>query len=250
MAALARARSRRAPFHLIFVDHQMPDMGGLELARNIRAAPGCARVPLVLLTSIEHARDERAMAEAGISGHLTKPIKHRRLLQCALEVLGIRPAELERTPSLVTESTLEATELRRRPWVLVVEDNPVNQRVTVGMLRKFGCCSEVAVNGAEALAALARRSFDVVLMDCQMPVMDGYAATRAIRARENGIHHQPIVAMTANALGGDRQRCLDAGMDDYLAKPVAPEQMLAVLRPWIEKPRVDPHPPGPAPSAS
>jgi len=233
--AMAQARSQRSPFDLVLLDQHMPDMDGLELTAHIRASEGGARVPVVMLTSVARARDVRAILGAGLSGHLTKPVKHGRLKQCLLEVLEGRSEQLAGTPGLVTESSLEATALRRRPWVLVVEDNPVNQKVTLGLLRKLGYCSEVASNGEEALAALERRPFDLVLMDCQMPVMDGYETTRRIRAEERGARRLPIVAMTANAMAGDRERCLESGMDDYLAKPISGERLWATVEAWVEK---------------
>ena len=147
--------------------------------------------------------------------------------------------QLALVPSLVTESSLEASSLRKRPWVLVVEDNPVNQKVSTGMLRKLGLCSEVAGNGVEALEALERRGFDLVLMDCQMPEMDGYEATRRIRAHAAKLgaesEHLPIVAMTAHAMTGDRERCLAAGMDDYVTKPITVERLKEVIGRWLAR---------------
>ena len=235
LKVLARARSERTGFALILVDHQMPGMDGLELTRLIHQVPEQSRVPVVMLTSLEKTRDVRAIASTGLAGHLTKPIKRRNLLQCAVEILEGQRSELESAPSLVTEDTMAATALRRRPWALVVEDNRVNQKVTVGMLKKFGYCSEVAANGKECLDALERREFDIVLMDCQMPVMDGYEATRQIRAGEVEGERLTIVAMTAHAMAGDRERCIEAGMDDYVTKPVDAQRLREVLTRWMRK---------------
>ena len=235
LRALDRARSERAPFDLILMDQCMPEMDGLELTRLIRRNHAPAALPIVMLTSAEVVRDVREISRVGLTGHLTKPIKRQRLLECVVEVLEGRKARLEEAPGLVTEDSLEASALRRRPWILVVEDNPVNQKVSVGLLRKLGHCCEVASNGNEALEALARRDFDLVLMDCQMPGMDGYEATRRIRSAEPAGTRLPIVAMTAHAMAGDRERCLEAGMDDYMTKPVTPERIETIVTSWLAR---------------
>ena len=136
-------------------------------------------------------------------------------------------------PTLITRHNVAEAQTQARTRVLVAEDNIVNQKVAVRMLEKLGCRVDVVANGCEALKVLAQCPYDLVLMDCQMPEMDGYAATAAIRAREQQTgQHLPIIAMTANAMQGDREDCLQAGMDDYLSKPVQPAQLLTMLQKW------------------
>jgi len=180
----------------------------------------------------------------GLDAYLTKPVRESRLADCLCLVLGPAPATgpsaaLPGPRRPVTDESLSESSFRSRPRVLLVEDNAVNQRVAARMLERLGCAVDVAGDGREALAALARGEYRVVLMDCQMPHMDGYEAARALRRSEDGARaHVPIVALTANAMPGDVERCLAAGMDDYLAKPVRLEELKRVLERWLKKPRV------------
>jgi CheY-like chemotaxis protein len=230
-AALDLLRAATAdgrPFELAILDMQMPEMDGPMLARAIRAEPAIASVPLALLTSLGQTgwRDEQAAL--GLAGVLTKPVRQSQLRTWLASVLDApaRPvvAAAEPTPPIQEPSADAAV-----PRILVAEDNMVNQRVVVRMLERLGYRVDVVANGVEAVGAAARYAYAAILMDCQMPEMDGYEATVTIRAREapavaRGARRLPIIALTANAMAHDRERCLAAGMDEYLAKP---------LRPWV-----------------
>ncbi|MDD3449099.1 MAG: response regulator, partial [Gammaproteobacteria bacterium] len=212
---LGAAAEAGNPLPVALLDLQMPGMDGLELARRIRADARLARTTLVLLSSVTPGDSERA----GIDAWLMKPVRQGQLQDALLTVLRHdRPAR--------PDPGAGAKNLSGR--ILLVEDNPVNQKVARSMLRKLGLDAEVAANGRAAMQRVASDRYDVILMDCQMPEMDGFEATTAIRRleQERGLPRTPVIAMTAAALAGDRDRCLDAGMDDFLSKPVK----LGVLR--------------------
>jgi two-component system sensor histidine kinase/response regulator len=222
------------PFDLALIDYQMPGMDGEQLARALRADPRTQSMPLIMLSSVAGLGEASRMQEAGFVGLLSKPIKSSQLFDCIAAVVGSAgdPELLEET-GIVTRHVVEQMRRREAVRVLLVEDNLVNQKVATRILAKLGFRSELAANGEEALTALARERFDLVLMDCQMPIMDGFEATRRIRATETpGGARQPIVAMTANAMVGDRERCLDAGMDDYITKPIDVDALLVILDKW------------------
>jgi signal transduction histidine kinase/DNA-binding response OmpR family regulator/HPt (histidine-containing phosphotransfer) domain-containing protein len=230
--ALERLREQAAagdPFEIAILDMQMPGMDGLGLARAVTADPAHERVRLVLLSSIGEWIDPAVLREARIVASLTKPVRESQLLDCLINVLsgGSLPV---RRPSPVIASLRPA---RLKGRVLVVDDNPINREVACAMLDDMGFQWDVASSGATALAALERRSYDAVLMDCQMPEMDGYDATRELRRREGAERRTPVIAMTAHALAGDRERCLAAGMDEYLSKPVYVDALQAVLLRFI-----------------
>jgi two-component system sensor histidine kinase/response regulator len=226
---LRGAQESGARYDVVLLDMHMPGMDGLELARAIRDEPALAAVRLVLLTSWAVRGSAEAAREAGISAYLTKPVRQSQLYDALATVIG---AGTDAAP-LVTRHTLTEDRARSRPRLLVVEDNDVNQEVAVGMLTKLGYRADVAANGIEAVDAVARFSYGAVLMDCQMPELDGYAATAAIREREQGMAHVPIIAMTAGATKGEREKCLAAGMDDYVSKPVAIDELGQTLERWI-----------------
>ncbi|MGH9750682.1 MAG: response regulator [Candidatus Polarisedimenticolia bacterium] len=238
LAALRAAARRGRPFDLALLDMQMPRMDGFELARAVRKDRLLEGTRLVMLTSIGlrgHAADSW---RAGISGYLAKPVRQSQLHDCLASVMGsplgrARPAA-NRRPPLVTRYTLAEASARRRPRVLLADDNETNQMVAVRMLDRIGCRTDVVASGREALEAAGRIPYDLVLMDCQMPDMDGFEAARAIRRREEGGDVRiPIIAMTASALQGDRERCLAAGMDDHLPKPVKIEDLDRVVARWL-----------------
>ena len=223
LAVLERARGSGAPFRLVLLDGRMPDLDGFAVAERIRNEPTLAGLTIMLLTSDLISGDLVRCRVLGVTRHLVKPITPSDLMDAILLSLG------ESAPA---QAALPPGERVRPLHILVAEDNPVNQRLIVRMLEKQHHTPVVAVNGREALTALDAQSFDVVLMDVQMPEMDGLAATAAIRQREAqqpGRRSIPIVALTAYAMIGDRERCLAAGMDDYLAKPVKPEDLAGMI---------------------
>ena len=227
-----RAPAAGAP-GMVLLDHHMPGMDGGEVMQHLRET-GKDLPPVVMLTSMAHVRDVRKLTAVGLAGYLTKPVKQAQLFESLCTVLERGDAPAEDAPPLVTENLVAAREMNRRARILVVEDNAVNQRIAIATLQKAGHLCEAAANGAEALSAMEQRRFDLVLMDCQMPVMDGYAATAAIRERQGDGPRIPIVAMTANAMVGDRERCLEAGMDDYVTKPVDRAGLLHTVARWLE----------------
>lgn len=218
---------------VLMLDNDLPG-GGLEIARQLARQTATAGIPMILLAGAAHRGMATAAKDAGVAGFLTRPVRHSQLFDCLLVVLNqvCRVADRGSAPiaamPLVTKHSLEEQRVSRR--VLVVEDNPVNRQVAVMMLSKLGCKCDVATNGQEAVDAVARQDYQLVFMDCQMPVMDGFAAASEIRRREAGERHVRIVALTANAMQGDRERCLSAGMDDYVSKPINPLELEAALQ--------------------
>jgi CheY-like chemotaxis protein len=217
------------PFELALLDLQMPEMDGVELARRIKGDPLTAALSLLLVTSVPRRGDASAMMRSGFDGYLSKPIKRSALHDVVATVVGGLAAVPTREPRLVTEHSVRE-QRGRRGRVLVVDDSAVNQKVAVRLLEKAGCRCDVAANGLEAVQSVTQVGYDLVFMDCQMPEMDGYEATRRIRALG---HRLPIVAMTAEAMAGDRERCLDAGMDDYVAKPIEPDMLRRKLDQYL-----------------
>jgi CheY-like chemotaxis protein len=215
--------ANRAP-DAVLLDHDLPDHAGPWLAERLRRDPAGAHVPIVLMTSLGNRVGDPAQ-ERHIDRTMTKPVKHTALLQCLQEVVGRARA------STVPAPAARADELRGLT-VLLAEDNAVNQKLMCRILEKLGANVTVADNGEVAIAKLAATPFEVVLMDCQMPVLDGYEATRRIRAGAAGPSVQaiPIIALTAHALSGDRERCIAAGMNDYLTKPIDPGKLRILLR--------------------
>ena len=245
LALLKDAARRGTPFDLAILDLHMPGMDGLELTHTITADPLLAATRLVLLTSIGLQGQAEQAKQAGISAYLTKPV-HRAQLHDCLSLIVERPATSAEDaravgatspPSdvLVTRHVLKEVASAARPRILVAEDNIVNQKVAVAQLEKLGYRADVVANGIEAVEAVARIRYALVLMDCQMPEMDGWEATAMIRKHEGEQVRQrvPIIAMTANAMLGDRETCMEVGMDDYLTKPVKQGDLGAMLAQWI-----------------
>ncbi len=221
---LERAVEQARPFDLVVLDDQLPDEAGLAVARRIAEEPKLRGTPIVLLTSTELSSHVARCRELGITARVRKPVNQNELREVILETLLQKDGELH-------GGVGAAPETDRPLAVLLAEDNPVNQRVAVGLLERLGHSVHVAANGREAVDALDRSQFDLVLMDMHMPELDGIAAACEIRSREDGSdRHIPIVALTANAMHGDRQACLDAGMDLYLAKPIHPVKLATTLR--------------------
>ena len=214
------------PFALVLLDAHMPGMDGFELAEEIRKRPELAVGTLMMLSSAGRRGDAARCRELGMAAYLTKPVTRLELLRAIQQVLGKGSAEYPATAFLTRHSVGESG---RR--ALLAEDNPVNQALAVRLLQKQGWLVEVASNGREAVEKFKAGGYDVVLMDVQMPEMDGFEATAGIRAIEAaGGGHVPVIAMTAHAMKGDRERCLAAGMDGYVSKPIRPDQLLQAIR--------------------
>jgi signal transduction histidine kinase/CheY-like chemotaxis protein/HPt (histidine-containing phosphotransfer) domain-containing protein/HAMP domain-containing protein len=230
-----RAAAQSEPYELAVLDMQMPGLDGLMLARAIKADPACAATRLVLLTSLGQRGPTAETRAAGILACLAKPVRQSHLYDCLATVMagGDALRRLARPEANADNAPPAGAPASRGPRVLVAEDNAVNQRVAVRMLQRLGYRADVVANGQEAVDALARVPYPLVLMDCQMPELDGFGATAAIRAREGAARHTPIIAMTAGAMQGDRERCLAAGMDDYVSKPVHQEELAATLYRWL-----------------
>ncbi len=217
---------RGDPFDAAILDMQMPEMDGLALAREIRRFRAARVLPLVMLTSLGRRKED---VEAGVdfAAHLTKPIKASQLYEALMSAFGEISEEARPVGAGVARGS-EATS-RGPLQVLLADDNAVNQQLALALLKKMGYRADVATNGAEVLEALARRPYDVVLMDVEMPVMDGLEASRRINQEWPAGQRPRIIAMTANAMQGDREACLAAGMDDYLSKPIRREELAAAL---------------------
>jgi CheY-like chemotaxis protein/HPt (histidine-containing phosphotransfer) domain-containing protein len=228
----------REGFDFAILDMNMPGMDGLELAGEIRKLPGGSSLPLMLLTSVGVHTDSADFTSAAFAGCLTKPIKPGQLLELLLRVMSGAKPVAPKAPAVSTK--LDPTLASRLPLrVLLCDDNVINQKVAVRLLKQMGYRADVAANGLEALAALDRQSYDLIFMDVMMPEMGGYEATRIIRERQQQQSQFPnykssiiIVAMTASAMQGDREKCLAAGMDDYMAKPVRLEDVRAIVERW------------------
>jgi len=228
------------PYSVALLDIEMPEMDGLTLARAIKAEPALAATHLIALAPKGHQPEAAELAAAGIAATLGKPVKQSRLLDCLVNVIGHKDIARLGAKSAASAQPLLSPGLAARlstAKVLLAEDNEVNRRVAIGLLKKLGCTLDTARNGLEAVAAMDRTPYQLILMDCQMPEMDGYEATRAIRKHEqdpagprNSRVH--IIALTASAMSGDREKCLVVGMDDYVSKPIRVPELVAALERW------------------
>jgi two-component system, sensor histidine kinase and response regulator len=228
---LRNATTSDHPFEMVITDFQMPDMDGAMLGERIINMPDLANTRLVMLTSLDRHGDTPRLAALGFAAYLTKPVRVREMLDAVARVMSGEPRQWQMdTQPMITLNMLtqSAAQQRFRGHVLLVEDNFVNQKVAVRFLERLGCTVEVAGHGAEGVVACQQRHFDIVLMDLQMPVMDGMTATRKIREWET-TGHVPIIALTANAMTGDRELCEAAGMDGYLTKPIEVERLRSIL---------------------
>jgi len=230
---LRAAHGRGETVDVVLLDLQMPGMSGIELAREIRSDPELATLPLVMVTGFSERCHEIEAREAGIAGYLTKPVRLTDLGECVGRVLARQGTATQAAPGAGAQTPEAPARDRRETHILVAEDNVVNQKVALLTLERLGYRVRVVSNGSEALAALEREPFDVILMDCQMPELDGFETTREIRRREGAGAHRPIIAMTASAMQGDRERCFVVGMDDYISKPVQPAALDRVLQRWL-----------------
>ena len=229
LAWLREAHANGPHVDVVLLDLQMPGMSGIELAREIRSDAHLSTLPMIMVTGFAERCHEIEAREAGIAGYLTKPVRQADLGECVNRVLARQGAAGDDAPKAPVQRERSTTR------VLVAEDNPVNQKVALLTLERLGYQVQVVGNGLEAVAAMEAGLFDIVLMDCQMPVMDGFEATSEIRRREGEWAHHPIIAMTASAMQGDRERCFVVGMDDYISKPVQPAALDRVLQRWLDR---------------
>ena len=229
---LERGVGENDPYGLAILDQQMPQRSGVELAALIHVRPSISNVRMIMLSSVGDSPERKTWRDVGIQAYLTKPARQSELYNCLVATILGRDSATPERPEQSETAVLPTFNAR----VLLAEDNIVNQQVALEMLAQLGCSVELVGNGKEALGALDRESFDLILMDCQMPVLDGFEATRLLRDREarGDTKRLPIVALTANAMQGDRERCLNAGMDDYLAKPFSGEELVMLLSRWTE----------------
>jgi len=234
---MLRAEAIKDPFELAILDMQMPEMDGLMLGRAIKADPLIARTRLVMLTSLGNQIDNEELKKSGIEACVLKPVKQSRLFARIGEVMaGHMPVARKKTQtgtlSLKSPIPPPANLAKKPVRILLAEDNIINQKVALGLLQNIGYGADVANNGLEVLSALDLRPYDVILMDCQMPELDGYETTQRIRERPDCTSMR-IIAMTANAMRGESEKCLEAGMDDYLSKPVRLESLRDMLTRWM-----------------
>ena len=232
------AVSSESPFDLILTDFQMPEMSGFDLAKEIKTMETLKEVPIIVLTSSGRKGDGRNCKEIGVNGYLTKPIRQNELRKAMVSVLGLSTGRKAGSPpELVTRYSV-AEDYRKEIQILLVEDYPTNQQVAMRHLSKAGYQVDLAEDGSQAVKAYKRKNYNLIFMDIQMPIMDGYAATREIREIEtrnleqSTIQRVPIIAMTAHAIKGYRERCLKAGMDDYIAKPLRRKELLTIVEKW------------------
>ncbi|MBA2340804.1 MAG: response regulator [Pyrinomonadaceae bacterium] len=257
---LRAAAVQGEPYDIAILDLMMPGMDGFNLARAIKSDPSIAQVRLVLLPSYGKRGHGQLARETGIAAYLQKPVRQSQLFNCLTTVMSEQADDNKiAAPSrLVTRYSLREVPARKeessessRTRVLVAEDNVVNQKVALNQLQSLGYAADAVPNGREAAEAVGKRRYDVVLMDCQMPEMDGFEATAEIRRREGASRHTVIIAMTAHALAGEREKCLAAGMDDYISKPVKTDALRRMLERWIAPSIEEQHHAQPeAPSAS
>jgi len=234
---LTEESSKGNPYHIAILDMQMPKMDGLQLANEIKSNNQYFKnTRLLMLTSQGKRGDADKLKAAGFNGYLNKPIDQTILYNTLITISGVTSPE---QPLVTSYSPRELPQFSAR--VLVVEDNAINQKVAQGLLKKFGVQVDLAANGEEALNSLENLPFDLVFMDCQMPVMDGYEATQRIRHPESNVLNRdlPIVAMTANSMEGDREKCLGVGMNDFISKPINPNKVQETLKRWLPKSKPD-----------
>ena len=234
LTLLHQAVEQNQPFDLVILDMHMPNMDGLEVARLIKKDEQLKTVKLVMLTSVGIRGDAKRAKKAGIKIYLTKPVRQIDLYN---SLVALMCSDDQEEDTLITQYHLEKDPVTFEAKVLLAEDNIVNQQVAKGVLRKLGCRIELAMDGTQAVALFEKNSYDIIFMDCQMPRMDGYEATGVIRRQETSGSggRIPIIALTANALSGDREKCLAAGMDDYVSKPFSQGRIARILEQWLPR---------------
>jgi len=235
--ALMRIREQSdaaTPFDVVILKVQLSGMSGLQMVRLLHAEARLEQTKVIVITPAGQRGDAAKMNRIGVAGYLTMPLKHHQVVSSLQVVLGMKEVAPDSPHHMVTRHSLKERNNKKRMKILVVEDNKVNQKVIAKILEKIGHQCDIAENGMEAVEAHASHVYDLVFMDCQMPILSGYDATRAIRSEEKKKDRRrtPVVAMTANAMQGDREKCLEAGMDDYIPKPVNKETVAAMVEKW------------------
>jgi two-component system sensor histidine kinase/response regulator len=243
--ALRRAAAAGHPFDVALIDLQISDMNGLELCRALHLDPATETTCIVAMYPLGRRPDERVMCEAGVRAWLSKPVRQSRLFNCLADALASasgaepEPGRPQSHQPVVTPlhdlARLAPQHARTNARILLAEDHAVNQSMVLRTLDRLGYHADSVSNGREAIEAVRRTPYDVILMDCQMPEIDGYEASREIRRESAKGRRVAIIGVTAHALEGDRQKCLDAGMDDYLSKPVMPEELAAAVARWLPR---------------
>ncbi|MBU4129343.1 MAG: response regulator [Proteobacteria bacterium] len=236
--ALNKAHKEKTPFQVAIFATAFPDMDGATFAQTLKSDPDMDTISLILITPLGRRGDAKRYKDHGFSAYFTKPVHSSDLYECLAMLINKKHPPLEKiSKDLITRHSISDNR-NGKFLLLLVEDNIINQKVAVGMLKKMGYRADIASDGIQALKALETKRYDLIFMDCQMPHMNGYEATRIIRDAASNIidHTVPIVAITANAMAGDRQECLDAGMNDYISKPFRPEALSEVLKKWLPFP--------------
>jgi signal transduction histidine kinase/CheY-like chemotaxis protein len=243
IASLREAATKNDPFRLVLLDMQMPEMDGEQTLREVKKDSKIQNAPIVILTSLGQRGDASRLEALGCAGYLLKPVKQQQLFDTLLAVLGRQQDTEESGARLITRHTVSEN-YRSHLRLLLAEDNAINRKLAVTLLKKAGFQIDTVEDGLQAVEAVQRarqrgEPFHLILMDVQMPEMDGFEATQRIRALEGQAIHTPIIAMTAHAMKGDRERCLEAGMDDYITKPFDPDKLFGVIEQWgkPEEPR-------------
>ncbi|SFC48385.1 response regulator [Clostridium uliginosum] len=220
--------STKNKINIAVIDYQMPGMSGYELATALKTIPLAKDIKLILLTSVIQKGDAKVAKEYGFSGYLSKPVRKDDLLSCIAMVLGLKKED-EEEHQVVTKHMVKEVKNGLKPRILLVEDNEINRKIVISMLKFRDMTCDVALDGGEALKAVSEKDYDIVFMDCQMPVMDGYESTSKIRLLEGDKKHTTIIAVTANAMQGDSTKCIEAGMDDYISKPINFDIMFSMI---------------------
>jgi two-component system sensor histidine kinase/response regulator len=234
---LRLAVDSKDPYEIAILDMEMPEIDGETVGKRIKQDADLKNTMLILMTSMGQRGDAKRLEKIGFAAYLTKPVKQSKLYDCLATVSGVqKEAAMQQPVALVTRHSL-SEDRKRKIRILLAEDNMINQKVALNILKKLGYSADAVANGKEAVKALEMIPYDIVLMDCQMPEMDGYEATGEIRNPESKVLNRnlTVIAMTANAMKGDREKCLAAGMDDYLSKPVKPNELSGILEKWIPK---------------
>ncbi|HEY8910030.1 MAG TPA: response regulator [Desulfosporosinus sp.] len=228
----------RDKLNIALIDYQMPSMSGYELVTSLKTLPFAKDVKLILLSSTAQNVDASESKQLGFSGFLRKPIRRDDLLHCIAVVLGLKKEE--ETIPIMSKDKVDKSLNNKKPKILLVEDNEINRKIVIAMLKTQNLTCDVTINGREAYQAVLRKNYDIVFMDCQMPEMDGYQTTKKIRKLEGKSKHTTIIAMTANAMEGDKDKCLAAGMDDYIKKPLNFDTLFQMIEDNFEESKESP----------